>query len=95
MSAAFDADEHLPEILETAIRLAPMCTNGIDFSNTGGESRYGHGGKSDMQTVIDRAWEAGKAMVEKYHAEVEAAGVRAAVEERREMQRREKEAAHV
>lgn len=80
MSASFNADDHLAEIFDAMIRLAPMCTTGIDFSNDG---RFQHQGKTDVQNVADRAWNAGVAFVEKYHAEVEAAGVRAAEEERK------------
>jgi hypothetical protein len=94
MSAEFNRDEHLAEIFDAAVRLAPMCTNGIDFSNDG---RFQHGGKSDVERVADRAWEAGQAFVAKYHAEVEAAGVRFANEEKRagaEPKRPKREAVH-
>jgi hypothetical protein len=74
--SAFNPDEHLAEIFDVAIKVAPMCTNGIDFSNRGGESRYSHDGKSDMEIVADRAWEVGEAFVAKYHAELEAVSER-------------------
>lgn len=83
MSASFNADDHLVEIFEAAIKLAPMCTNGIDFSNDG---RFHHGGKKDVDLVADRAWDAGSAFVSKYHAEIEAAGVRA-VEDQKHAER--------
>jgi len=74
VSAAFNPDDHLAEIFDAAVKLAPMCTTGIDFTN---DDRFHHGGKTDVQNVADRAWSAGVAFVEKYHAEVDAAGVRA------------------
>lgn len=77
MSAEFNQDEHLAEIFDAMLRVLPACTNGVDFSNTGGEGRFSHGGKSDSQIVTDRAWDLGKACVAKYHAEVEAASARA------------------
>ena len=94
MSAFFNADEHLGDIQEAALRLAPICTNGIDFSNTGGESRYAHEGKSDAELVADRAWAVGLAFVENYYRKVEEAGVRAAEAERKNEALRSKEAHH-
>jgi hypothetical protein len=82
MSAFFNADEHLADIQEAALRLAPICTNGIDFSNSGGESRYAHEGKSDAELVADRAWALGVAFVENYYRKVEEAGVRAEAHEK-------------
>lgn len=94
MSAEFNADDHLAEILDAAIKLAPCCTTGVDFSNTGGEGRYSHGGQSDSQKVIDRAWQLGKDMIAKYHAEVEAAGTRAAADRLKAEQYAGKKGAH-
>jgi hypothetical protein len=83
MSAFFNADEHLGDIHEAAVKLAPLCTNGVDWSNSGGESRYGHAGKSDVQIVAERAWDLGSAFVEQYYRKIEEAGVRAAAHELR------------
>lgn len=82
MSAEFNRDEHLAEIFDAAVRLAPMCTNGIDFSNDGS---FQHNGKKDVEMIADRAWDAGEAFVARYHKEVEAASARAAAEDRRQV----------
>lgn len=79
MSAAFNPDDHLAEIFDAAVKLAPACTTGIDFTNY----RSLPGQPSDCEKVADRSWEAGTAFVRKYHREVDAAGVRAAAEEAR------------
>jgi hypothetical protein len=76
MSAFFNPDEHIGDIQEAALRLAPICTNGVDFSNQGGEGRFGHQGKSDSQIVAERAWQLGEAFVEQYYRKIEEAGVR-------------------
>jgi hypothetical protein len=76
MSAFFNADEHLGDIQEAALRLAPICTNGIDWSNQGGESRYAQSGKSDVEVVAERAWNLGAAFVEQYYQKVEEASAR-------------------
>lgn len=79
MSAFFNPDEHLAEIFEAAVKLAPMCTSGIDWSN----SWVRAGELNDYEKVTDRAWMVGKAFVERYHKEVEDASVRAAEIERK------------
>lgn len=79
MSAEFDEGEHIAEIYEAALKLAPSCTTGIDFTNY---RRVGNE-PTDCEKLADRAWEAGTAFVKKYHAEVEKASVKAAEEARR------------
>ena len=94
MSAFFNADDHIGDIQEAALKLAPMCTSGIDFSNQGGESRYGHAGKSDFDIVAERSWQLGSAFVEQYYRKIEEAGVRQTAEEERKKRGAKKEAIH-
>lgn len=72
MSAFFDSDQHLADIHEAALKLAPMCSSGIDFTSP-----------ADSARVASRAWELGSAFVEQYYQKVEDASVRQAEAEAR------------
>jgi hypothetical protein len=80
MSAFFDIDNHLGEIHEAALRLAPLVTSGVDFSNT----RSGPGSPSDTERVAQRAWDLAIAFIEQYHRKVDEAGEREEKKPKRE-----------
>jgi aminoglycoside phosphotransferase family enzyme len=86
MSAFFDADQHLGDIHEAALKLAPICTGFIDYTSP-----------EHHKMVAERAWKLGETFVEQYYRKVEEASERAAVEENRRLKQahQTKEAAHV